>query len=114
MGFEAPLAGPGDQLHAVADAEDRSVERQPACIKRWRVIAKDRGGSSREDQPDQARRTSGRRRIRAGADLTVDALLADATGDELSVLRAKVQNQDKIMAIHGALQRLSTNTAVVV
>ena len=40
-------------------------------------------------------------RHRARMNLAIDALLADATRDELRVLRAEIEDQDRL-SIHGA------------
>src|SRR5256885_11737188 len=88
----------GDELHAVADAEDRNArpKRLRVDLRRAGVVYARRAAAQ-----DQAGRVSplelgpGRG---AGHELAVDVGLAHAPGDELAELGAEVEDEDCLQA----------------
>ena len=93
----------GHHLEAVADAERRHAEVEDAAVEGRCARFVHRRGPAREDEPDRVLRRDlgGRRGVRH--DLAVDAGLADATGDELRVLRSEVDDQDGALVGLGLL-----------
>ena len=83
------------QLHPVTDAERRDAELERCRIEFGRPVGVDRGGAAGEDQRERvARRDLGRREPVAD-ELRVDARLAHAAGDQLAVLAAEVEDEDR-------------------
>ena len=85
----------GEELGAVADAEDRDAERRrrpgrsPGAPSTWTDF-----GPPREDQRRRPARGQLGGGDRVGHDLAVDVRLADPAGDELGVLGAEVDDED--------------------
>ncbi len=95
----------GKELHAIADAQHRN-----AGIERRRIAARgavlvNAGRSSGEDE--RLRRAQTDRLPGRGPrdQLAVDAGLADAPGDQLAVLRPKIEDEHEILGPHPALRR---------
>lgn len=85
---------PRHHLEAVADAERRDAEIEDATIERGRTLLIDRRWTAGEDERDGVLRADlgGGGRVRH--DLAVHARLADATGDELRILGAEVDDEN--------------------
>ncbi len=83
------------QLHAVADAEDRDAQLVDLGrdARRVRVVAGRR--PAREDDPARRELADARHRQVERVDLGVDVLLAHPARDELRVLRAEVEDEDR-------------------
>ena len=83
------------RLHPVADAEHGDAEVEDARVDRRGARLVDRRRAAGEDDPDRvAGGELGRRRV-VRHDLGVDPALAHAPGDELGVLGAEVDDQDR-------------------
>jgi len=83
---DPPAESLAGRLHAIADAEDRNAEAEQSRIAAGGIILINAGRPAGEDDP-----TGGNLSDPLGSDvvpddLAVDMLLADPTGDELSVL----------------------------
>ena len=91
----ADLAAEGvaGQLHAVADAEHRDAEPEDAGIAPRGAGLVDTRRPTREDDALRVQRLDAVRGHVVADDLAVDMLLANATGDQLGVLRAEVEHQ---------------------
>ena len=88
-----------EQLHAVADAQDRHAARQQTGrVRVGRAGVIDAVGAAREDDALRAaaRPTSSAGRI-PGQHLAIDVALAHAARDELAILRAIVHDDDRLM-----------------
>src|SRR5690606_16829005 len=83
-----------DELHAVADAEHGDTQLEDLGVDRGRAVLEDARGTAGEDDRRGLQRLDGGDAHRARVDLTVDAELADAPGDELRVLAAEVEDED--------------------
>jgi len=81
-------------LHAVADAEHRHAELEHRGRRVRRVGGGDRFRPAGENHATRGKGTHLRVADVPRVDLTVDAELAHAPGDELRVLRAEIQDQD--------------------
>ncbi len=86
----------GQQLGAVADAEDRHAEVVDTGVDGGRPVDVDRGRPAGEDDPGGASLGELGGGDRVGHDLAVDVGLADPTGDELGVLGAEVDDEDGV------------------
>ena len=84
-----------DVLQSVADAEDGQAEREDGGIGGRRVGVVDGAGAPGEDDADGVVRADLVDGRGAGKDDGEDVLLADAAGDELGVLRAEVEDDDR-------------------
>ena len=86
------------ELHAVADAEHRHTEVEDALLAPWRTLVADARWAARQNHP---RRPAGgqlaERRVE-WEDLRVDLELAQAPGDKLRVLGAKIEDQERLMS----------------
>ena len=85
----------GDQLGAVADAEHGHAEVVDGGVDAGRAVDVDRLRAAAEDHAGRVARgqLGGGDRVRD--DLAVDVRLADAAGDELRVLGAEVDDEDR-------------------
>src|SRR5690606_38554834 len=86
-----------DELHAVADPENGYTELEQLLVQRRHVLVVHGRRAARKDDPLRQPLADevggyGRR-----VDLAVDALLADAPGNELRELRAVVEYEDAIL-----------------
>jgi hypothetical protein len=90
----------GQDLHAVADAEDRDTEAGQRGIEVRRVRIERARGAAREHDARRVPRPDRVERERRRMDLAVDALLAQPSRDELRELRAVVEDQDAIARGH--------------
>ena len=84
-----------DVLQSVADAEDRQAESEDGRVGGRRVGVIHRAGAAGEDDADGMVRLDFVDRGGAGKDDGEDILFADAAGDELSILRAEVEDDDR-------------------
>ena len=83
-----------DEVQPVADAEHGNAHRKQCGISGRRVRVVDRAGATGEDQPQRLERANLLDGRGAGKHHGEDVELADATRDQLGVLRAEVQNDD--------------------
>ncbi|CAB4834767.1 unannotated protein [freshwater metagenome] len=89
----------GDELCAVANAEDRHAEVVHRAVDRWSTLGVHRLGAAREDD---RRGLLGHDLVdgdRVRHDLAVDVGLAHSTSDELRVLRAEVDDEHGVNAL---------------
>src|SRR5579859_2610199 len=96
MWLDAPAKLVGEQLHAVADAQDRQVVLQnclvhPPCAGIVDAIRPAREDDALRAQPPQLVQRGARRE-----QLAEDAALAHPPRDEVAVLRAEVQDGDHL------------------
>src|SRR5262249_29959039 len=99
------LAGPGlldaaaelerQQLRAVADAERRDSLLEDRGVHAWRAFGVDRRRPAGEDQRERivAANLVDRRAVRD--ELRVDTGFANSTGDQLGILAAEIDDQDR-------------------
>src|SRR5581483_4074177 len=92
--FAAELGG--DELAAVADAEDRHARGVDRRVDGRRALDVDRGRAAGEDDPLRLAGQHLRHRHVAGDDLGVDVGLPHPAGDQLGVLRAEVDDEDRV------------------
>ena len=85
----------GEKLQTVTDAEDGQSQGQHVRVRGGRVRVVDRTGASGEDQPDGMMGLDLGDRSGAGKDDGEDVLLSYAAGDELCVLAAEIQDDDR-------------------
>ena len=84
----------GQELHAVADAEDRHAELEELLGNGRGARLVDRLGPAGEDDP-LGREGLDRRQLHVeGMQLAVDVGLAHPPGDQLGVLGAEIENED--------------------
>ena len=83
----------GDQLTAVADAENRQPEGEDLRVDLGRTFGVDALRTAGEDEADGVVFHQLAKRRGAGLDLAVYVCLAHAACDELVILPAKIQNQ---------------------
>ena len=102
-----PASGPGEPLHSVADAQDRHAEGRRIGRRRRRVLVVNALGPARED--DACRRVP--RDLRGGSggreNHREDPRFPHPAGDQLRVLRAEVQDDDRAGAHVRVLLRAS-------
>ena len=84
------------RLHAVANAEHRHRECEYRARCPWRRSVSDRLRTAREDDAACAEGTHRGFADIPGMDLAVDAELAHAARDQLSILRAEIQYQNPV------------------
>ena len=84
-----------NELQTIADAEHRHAKAENRGVGGGRIGVVDRAGATGEDDADGLMRFGFRRERSAGQDYGEDILLANAAGDELCVLRAKVKDDDR-------------------
>ena len=87
----------GHQLHAVTDAEHRHVEVEDRRVALRRAGIRHAARSAGENQPDRAFRAERVERRVERHDLGVHRQLAQTTRDELRVLRAEIENENRLM-----------------
>src|SRR2546422_4246502 len=88
----------GDELHPVADAEDRNAELQQLRIGARGARVEHRVGTAGEDDPLGGELADELEIACRGVDLAIDVRLAHAPRDQLGVLRSVVENQDPVHA----------------
>src|SRR5690606_3475997 len=90
----------GHELLAVADAEhgDAELEEAGVALRRRRIV--DAVGAAAQHDGAWGERPDLGERKRAGMDLAVDVAFADASRDELGVLRTAVEDQDLLAGCH--------------
>src|SRR5688572_3495049 len=92
-----PAEDVGHQLHAVADAKDRRAEVEQSGIALGRASV---GDALRPAGKNDAGRLARAQDVERGVewdDFRVDVQLTETTSDELRVLRAEVQNEDRLV-----------------
>ena len=87
----------GGQLRAVANAEHRNTEFVDFWRNRRRAFVVDRRWTTREHHADGRQRAQFFHADVERVDLAVHLLLANAAGDELGVLRSKIEDDDGLM-----------------
>ena len=100
--FDFSAKGVREPLHAVADAEDRYSQLQRLRIAQRGVLVIHRARAARQHDPYWFLRANLREAGRARKDRGKHLLLADAAGDQLSVLAAKIQHDDSVFRAHHA------------
>ena len=98
--------GVAGQLHAVADAEHGNAEPEDARVAPRGAGLVDTRRTTREDNSLGSQRLDAIRGQIVADDLAVDMLLADATGDQLGVLRAEVEHKHPFRLLGGAVRRM--------
>ena len=96
------------ELQAVADAEHRQAEMQHALVGGRRIGVIDRAWASGEDDAGGIVLLNFFQRSGAGQDDGEDVLFADAARDELRVLRAEVEDDDRLGFHYLLCQRIRT------
>ena len=91
----------GDQLGAVADAEDRHAELVDRRVERRRAVDVDALRAAGQDQRRRPPRGDLGGRDAVGHDLGVHVQLADPPGDQLGVLGAEVDDEDGPSGVAG-------------
>jgi hypothetical protein len=89
---------PGDELHAVADAEHRDPELEQLGIEPGRALGVHRRGAAGQDEPLRPAPADLVDPDVVGQQLGEHAALAHPAGDELRVLAAEVQDHDLVQA----------------
>ncbi len=84
-----------DVLESIADAEGGQAEREDGGVGGRGVGVVDGAGASAEDEADGVVRIDFRDRRGARQDDREDVVFADPAGDELGVLRAEVEDDDR-------------------
>jgi hypothetical protein len=97
----------GDQLGAVADPEGGDAQRVDLGIEAGGVLDVDRLGAAGQDQGGGAAGLELGGGDRVGDDLAVDVGLTDPAGDELCVLSAEVDDQDRVSALGDSVARVA-------
>jgi len=87
---ELPAKVLGQQLHPVANPQNRPATLEPAGIERRRIVAQNRGWPAREDQTHQSVGKDLGCGIGAGSNLAVDPKFPDPPSDQLGVLRTEI------------------------
>ena len=83
------------QLRPVTDAERRHAELEKPGVDEWRVVGVDRGRPAGEDERRRIALSDVARRDFVADELGVHATLAHAPGDELRVLTAEIEDEDR-------------------
>src|SRR3989304_502853 len=94
--IDLPTQQVGQDLHPVADPQDRPLQRQHLSIQEGGIPIVDTGRTPGQDDPLWTTLSDELDRRGAGKDLTVDSALPDPPSDELGGLRAKVKDQDRV------------------
>ena len=85
------------ELHAVADAERRDAEREDRRVELGRAVRIHRRRAAGEDERGRVPRRDLRGREPVPDELRVDARLAHAPRDQLAVLAAEVDDEDRAL-----------------
>jgi hypothetical protein len=85
----------GKELQAITDAEDGQSEGEHTRVGWGRVRVVDGARTTGENQPDGVVRLDLRNRSVAGKHDREDVLLSYAASDELCVLAAEIQDDDR-------------------
>ena len=93
------------QLHAVADAERRDPEREDLRVEVGRAVRVHGGRAAREDERCGVARRDLRRREPVPHELRVDPRLAHAPRDQLAVLPAEIDDEDRAVFRRGLGRR---------
>ena len=91
----------GEQLHAVADAEDGDAGAEDARISQRGSLAVDAGGTAGEDKRFGRSRFDRRPGSQTIDQLAVDAGLAHTPGDQLTVLRSEIEDENELIGDGG-------------
>ena len=94
---------PGQRLHAVADAQHRHPELEDAGVEVGRARLVDARRPAGEDDPDRVARAQLLDRRVVRQELREHAALAHAPGDQLRVLRAEVEHDDRPLRLLAGL-----------
>ena len=93
-GLDGAIQRAGGELHAVADAEYRHAQREDGGVAERRAFFEDARRSAGEDD---AGRFAAAQRFGGGVEtqqFRVDVLFADASGNELTILRTEIEDGD--------------------
>ena len=101
------------QLRAVTDAERRDPELEQRRIDPRRVVGVDRRRPAAEDERVRVARAHGLGRDRVTDELRVDAALADAPRDQLRVLPAEVDDENRPVLRAGNCRTCASSAAIV-
>ncbi len=106
--FHSPSELVGQELHAVADTQDRYAQFEDGLRGAIGLFFINRIRSAGEDDADRIEFADESFGNVVGVELAIDLLLAYAAGDQLRVLRPEIEDQD--LLVHGwcALWRYST------
>ena len=85
----------GKELQTITDAEDGQTYGEHVRVRDGRVVVVHRTGSAGEDEPNGVMRLDFNNRSCAREDYRKDVLFSYAAGDELCVLAAEVQDDDR-------------------
>lgn len=91
---------PRDLLQAVADSEDRDVQVEHFRVDVRRIGGVDGVGTSGEDDARGFPRQVGEF-LGAGQHFRVDVQFAESAGDEMRVLRAEIEDEDRVEGLMG-------------
>src|SRR5262249_12665344 len=94
------------QLRAVTDAKCRDPELEQRRIDARGVVGVDRRGPAAEDERVRVARAYCLGRDRVADELRVDTALADAARDQLGVLAAEVENENRPVLVAGERKNL--------
>ncbi len=95
--LDAAAEVPRQELHAVADPEDGDAQLVELRVDLGRAVGVDRGRAAREDECERPARARSRGGERVRDELRVDARLADPACDQLRVLAAAVDDEDRAL-----------------
>ena len=84
-----------NQLHAVANAQQRQATAQNLRVEVGRAVYQRALGTTRENDCDGIARRKLRPRDVVGHDLAINAELARTTRNELAILRAEIEDEDR-------------------
>ena len=85
----------GKKLQAITDTENRQSQGKHAWVRGRCIRIIDGAGTSGENQPDGMMRSDFGDGSATGEDYREDILLSYAAGYELSILAAKIQDDDR-------------------
>jgi len=91
----------GQQLHAVANAEQRNAEIENLLVRLGGLLGVNTGGPPGKDQPFGTKGQNFARRCIVRQDFGINLALADAAGNDLGVLGTKVKDEDAVVGGHG-------------
>ena len=83
------------ELQPVADPENRDSKFKDGRVALRRIRGIDARGAAREDDSFRILRPDRRRRRMVRHDFAVDPAFADPAGDQLTVLRTEIENDDR-------------------
>ena len=100
---DGPAQGLGHELAAIADAQNGHPQPEDLRIHVGGLLVVDAVGSAGEDDPHGVKGPDLREGEGVGLHLTVDMALPDAPGDELVILAAEIQHQNRLTGQRASL-----------